>query len=63
MTDDMIYKIMYENFKLTGKMDLNSIKSALESKGLDIDQKSIESRIKYFHENSSPEDKEKFLGL
>lgn len=63
MKDDMIYKIMYENFQSTGKMDLNSIKAALEREGLDIDKKSIESRIKYFHENSSQEDKEKLLGL
>ena len=63
LSDDMIYRIIYENFKSTGKMDINSIKKALENKGLDIDQKSIESRIRYFHENASQEDQEKLLGL
>jgi hypothetical protein len=63
LSDDMIYRIMYENFKSTGKMDINSIKKALENKGLDIDQKSIESRIRYFYENASQEDQEKLLGL
>jgi len=63
LSDDMIYRIIYENFKSTGKMDINSIKKALENKGLDIDQKSIESRIRYFYENASQEDQEKLLGL
>lgn len=63
MRDDMIYKVMYENFKSTGKMDMDSIKKALLNKGLDIDAKSIESRIRYFHENASQEDMEKLLGL
>ena len=63
MRDDMIYRIIYENFQSTGKMDMESVKKALENRGLDIDSRSIETRIKYFHENASHEDREKLLGL